>query len=922
MSKAEMDFPQVNPTEDTERETVEAEQRLQARNTRRLVPVVAAGTLSVLWTIFCLYLLAESNLPAETKSLIDFAGLLAGYATPIAIFWLVALAFQRTDPLLERRLAMAQNLHRAIAPVEAAEQRLAVLNRTLRKELESVDAVADLAADRIGNLENRFQEQISSLFSAAADTEARTASIRDVLERERTAIDGLTVDVEGRFASLETMVQKIADRLEGAGETAANTADHAKERLETSLINISEATENFETRLDTAGQSVSDRATRVQEIAIDVEHRLHASTENAQSSMERFSGNVADLEQRSAELSDHMTTQAATLKVMATEAAIESAKIEETLREHIGEVRSAATDALDRTNEVSSTVSERAQGMTELVLGTVEKAKDLLEEAGQSLEEHCSAALTTSEQVNTKTLETTSATSAAIQEHAEKADRLLMDGLERAKNALESTMSSITDHSDSAVQHAEDTALRTLQHIRQLRAGVEEQLEELARAGNLTSEHLSASADTIADKTTELADKSEKTGIELAAVREQMTLQSDVIAEVLNETRMKLAHLENDLTNQRNVLNAASSEAADRVIEASERFANQSRTIQETAEGIQIDLGAKGGELISIIGQLGTASENSQSQVSEASTDLTEKSSELRAELKESGIALGTAAEAFAGERHIIKEETESVIGELNRASDTMGAEVNKFTEQSLIAANRLDSASQALMDQTERANTDMKKSVDETRVELSGSLEEISNKANERITYMQEEMQATLSRVLTNYQDTADQAEKESALLAMRLGTEADKVADRAEQFISKTSDIEKRIATATKNDFARTSQLLMESMQSSSIDIHKALSDDLPDDVWEDYLAGDKSVFMRRTLKIGDRKTRKAIGEKFKSNTEFRETVARYCRDFEGMMERAMLGDKGNTMSVTLISSDMGKLYLLLGQSTKKFS
>ena len=77
-----------------------------------------------------------------------------------------------------------------------------------------------------------------------------------------------------------------------------------------------------------------------------------------------------------------------------------------------------------------------------------------------------------------------------------------------------------------------------------------------------------------------------------------------------------------------------------------------------------------------------------------------------------------------------------------------------------------------------------------------------------------------------------------------------------------------------------------------------------------------------MRRTLKLGDRKSKKAIMDRYQSDREFKEAVVRYLRDFEGMMERIMIGDKGSTMSVTLLSSDMGKLYILLAQALKKFA
>jgi chromosome segregation ATPase len=939
MSKAEMDFPETEEKqagEELARTIIvdDGEKKaVSARNTRRLLPFTLALSTTVLWLAGAAYYLysagALSDFTADPAALI---GLIGGLTTPVAIFWLVALAFQRTDPLLERRLAMAQSLHKAIAPVEVAEQRLAQLNKSLTKELQNIEAVADLASDRIDNLEKRFQEQISNLFSATADTEARTSSIRDLLERERGSMSDLTKDIEGRFNSLETIVSTIAARLEGAGEHAANTADNAKSRVDSSLDALAGATEAMEARLGKASKHVGLKATEVQDMVVDVELRLQSVTDNVLSGMDRFRHDVEGLEGRSAELSEHMKTQATVLAELAQLAAQESAKIEETLRSHVGEVRTAATDALERTDEVSSLIADRTKTMSAQVFETVDRAKSLLDEAGQSLEEHCAAALSTSEQVNKRTLETTEATGKAVLEHAEHVDKVLGDGLTRARDALEETMAAISGHSDEAVAKAEQAAERTLQHIRQLRAGVEGQIEELTRAGETGAASLGESADRLASKASELTgsmkeeadalnEKASAANEELASVREQMSHQSGVLAGVLNDTRMKLARLEEDLTAQRDALNDASNEAAERVIEAAERFREHSRELQNTASFAQEDLSGKSGELVSLMENMRTSSKSAADDLTGAADVLGERTKAMRNELKESREALGSAADAFAGERERIGTETESIIRKLNAASDSMSKEVENFALGSMEAATRLDAASQSLMDQTERVQGDMKRAVEGTREELAASMDEISSRAEERITFLREEMQATLARVLTEYQETADQAEKESALLAMRIGTEAEKVAQRAAQFIDKTAEIEKRIAAATKNDFARTSALLMESLQSTSIDIHKALTYDLPDDVWEAYLSGDRSVFMRRTVKIADRKTRKTIADKFQTDGEFREAVTRYCRDFEGMMERAMMGDRGSAMSVTLVSSDMGKLYILLGQALKKF-
>ena len=53
-----------------------------------------------------------------------------------------------------------------------------------------------------------------------------------------------------------------------------------------------------------------------------------------------------------------------------------------------------------------------------------------------------------------------------------------------------------------------------------------------------------------------------------------------------------------------------------------------------------------------------------------------------------------------------------------------------------------------------------------------------------------------------------------------------------------------------------------------------------------------------------------------------EFRATVQKFIRDFEAMMELIAGRDHNSTLSVTLISSDMGKLYVLLGQALRKFA
>lgn len=892
-----------------------------SKNSRRLMPAILATLFSILWTgLTGYYLLTDSAI--SVTSAVEMASLVAGYSTPIAIFWLIALTFQRTDPLLERRLAISQNLHKAVAPVEIAEQRLADLNKNLTRELTNIDAVADLASDRLKNLEDRFQSQISDLFTATADTEARTVSIRDILAREKESLSTLTQEIETRMTALESVVGEINTQVEGAGLTAAASADHARERVNSSLDAFGQATEDFEARLDRASANVTGRVNEVQDIAVEVELRLQAVTNKVLGGMERFRGDVEGLEGRSAELSEHMTTQGRVLKELADLAALESAKIEATLKSHVGEVKTAATEALESTHSVSEVFSERAQNMSEQMVQTITSAKSMLEEAGESMQAHCAAALQTSEEVAERTRASTEETGKQVLEHAQQVDQVLEDGLQRAKRSLEAAMEAVASHSATAVEEAESAAERTLQHIRQLRDGVEQQMVALTTAGDQAGEKLAGTASKISDQASNLSARAQAATTDMEQVQGKMAAQEEDISALLNDTRLKLSHLEDDLMRQRDALNAASNEAAEKVIEATERFVGNSQSLKEAVVETESAISEKATALGAQIIDLDTKSSAAASSLEESGKAVQQQSSDLDAALAKSSTNLGTAANAFAGERERITSESEKVVERLDASTAQMDQQLVKFTESSMDAADKLDNASQALMDQTTRAEEQMKRSVEETGKELSASLNHISDEATNRVTVLQEQMETALTKVLDDYQKSAENAEKESALLAMRLGSESQKIAQQAEQFIEKTAEIEKRIVSATKNDFARTSQLLLEGLQSASIDVNKALSHDVPDHVWSSYLDGDKSVFMRRTLKIADRKTKKTIAEKFESDAGFRDTVTRFFNDFEGLMERVMLGDKGSALSVTLISSDMGKLYILLAQSLKKIS
>jgi hypothetical protein len=118
----------------------------------------------------------------------------------------------------------------------------------------------------------------------------------------------------------------------------------------------------------------------------------------------------------------------------------------------------------------------------------------------------------------------------------------------------------------------------------------------------------------------------------------------------------------------------------------------------------------------------------------------------------------------------------------------------------------------------------------------------------------------------------------------------------------------------------FAKRVAILIDSMHSAAIDVGKIMSDEIDDKVWGAYLKGNRGVFTSRAVRlIGGSETR-AIRGHYETDAEFQRSVNRYVHDFESMLRRVLAERDGGMIAVTLMSSDMGKLYAALAQAIDK--
>ena len=138
---------------------------------------------------------------------------------------------------------------------------------------------------------------------------------------------------------------------------------------------------------------------------------------------------------------------------------------------------------------------------------------------------------------------------------------------------------------------------------------------------------------------------------------------------------------------------------------------------------------------------------------------------------------------------------------------------------------------------------------------------------------------------------------------------------------------NLERRVAHAreqaeekVENDFARRVALITESLNSNAIDIARAIDSEVSDVAWAAYLKGDRGIFTRRAVSLVETGEAKAIVQVYQNDDEFRDHVNRYIHDFEAMLRQILSTRDGNALGVTLLSSDMGKLYVVLAQAIER--
>lgn len=518
----------------------------------------------------------------------------------------------------------------------------------------------------------------------------------------------------------------------------------------------------------------------------------------------------------------------------------------------------------------------------------------------------------------------------------------MMSTLKKIEEAGTAANQSLANLSDKSTRSVENLAAEA----EQIKAGLVKQLEE-AEAGSsrlasllkdTTSETVGALHKARAELATKTSDSTLAMRADLDALESALTTAGQIADEEEARLKAMATTLNQNITdiaeNIKNLDNESGEKTASLAFAMSAMEQN-SAALQQTLEngyGVADGMLERVEKLLlaldSSARELDETLPNAFDRVSEHSKESLALYDKIASEAQKAREAAGSVAEQVAQTDQTISHQhnqlqklrddgdaaSNSIVQQIADISESIEAvrEQNESLAES--AGEKLISALLRVKETAKQASEHSRKVLENS---IAGSAETFEKMSEEALTRIVDEKIASIAPKLEQAVTSA---------VATTQSTAAH-LTDQLTAIETMTTSLEQRILFAREKaeqssdeNFGRRVAQLTESLNSISIDVGKILANDISDTEWAAYLKGDRGIFTRRAVRLLDGKEVREILAQYSGNDEFREHVNRYIHDFEAMLRGVLATRDGSAISVTLLSSDVGKLYVALAQAIER--
>ena len=508
---------------------------------------------------------------------------------------------------------------------------------------------------------------------------------------------------------------------------------------------------------------------------------------------------------------------------------------------------------------------------------------------------------------------------------------------------------SLTGAEETALGQFADRAESQLAALQGAISALESEHETLISASR---DRLAAFEESATDLTRRLAEDATTLDGQIAARRANLEVAS---AEQRAALKQSLAELDSAISERRGAMATAGAEAADALarkladldtaVEAQrQRQLEEARALGQQCDTIAAQVAAFSG----VLKTSGEAGDTAAATIDNALAALNQRLTSMREALAGTDGHIGTLTDSAVRLLELIQAggdhagtvlpaalgSAETELGQFESRIDRMRTALGEAGETGRALAQDVDSTRSGLKSATTELAR-MHKTLAAQSAEQEARLAEVRTllaAAREDTQALSQDIDGQLSgaivRVLqgrgaelvARLEEAIDSAAAASRETAIQMRDQLAKVDELAGNLENRVARARERAEEQVDNDFARRTALITESLNSAAIDIAKVLSADVSETAWASYLRGDRGIFTRRAVSLLDNAEARAVQQHYEADTEFRGHVNRYIHDFEAMLRQLLSTRDGHALGVTLLSSDMGKLYVVLAQGIER--
>ena len=158
-----------------------------------------------------------------------------------------------------------------------------------------------------------------------------------------------------------------------------------------------------------------------------------------------------------------------------------------------------------------------------------------------------------------------------------------------------------------------------------------------------------------------------------------------------------------------------------------------------------------------------------------------------------------------------------------------------------------------------------------------------------------------------------AEQAEKASQAFDTRTRDMRSLSGEAAEL----VEELRKRTREEGVDEFLRRAAFISEKLQSLAVDMARVMETTVSEDDWRRFNKGETGIFVRKMLGFKEKSRLATVRRKYQEDGEFREYVNRYINQFDLFLKEARKRDHQGVLATTFLTSDMGKLYMILART-----